>query len=157
MWVSPQKRFLEVPEIAEVKLDRANFQRLAKARIDDAKALLDNQRWDGAYYLAGYAVECGLKSCIIAKLLATDEFPEKSFSDNCWTHNLTQLVSLAGLKDKLDADADVSLNWTLVKDWNETVRYDLKGASDAKSKAEDLYHAVTDSAHGVLLWIQMHW
>ena len=117
-----------------MKLDRANFQRLAEARIDDAKTLLDNQRWDGAYYLAGYAVECGLKSCIIAKLLSTDEFPEKSFSSNCWTHNLSQLVSLAGLKDKLETDPDVNLNFTLVKDWNETVRYDLKDAIDARSK-----------------------
>jgi HEPN domain-containing protein len=140
-----------------VKLDRANFQRLAQARIDDAKTLLDNQRWDGAYYLAGYAVECGLKSCIIAKLLSTDEFPEKSFSSNCWTHNLSQLLSLAGLKDKLEIDPDVNLNFTLVKDWNEAVRYDLKGAIDARTRAEELYFAVTDPAHGVLSWIQKHW
>lgn len=140
-----------------MKLDRVNFQRLTEARIQDAKVLLDIQRWDGAYYLVGYAVEFGLKSCIIAKLLATDEFPEKSFSNNCWTHNLSQLVSPAGLKDKLDADQDVNLNWLLVKDWNEAVRYDLKNASDARSKAEDLYHAVTESAHGVLPWIRMHW
>lgn len=140
-----------------MKLDRANFQRLAEARIDDAKVLLDNGRWDGAYYLAGYAVECGLKSCIIARLLATDEFPEKNFSTNCWTHNLTQLVSLAGLKTLLDADPDVSLNWTIVKDWNETVRYDLKGAPDAQTKAEELYRAVTDATHGVLTWIRIHW
>jgi hypothetical protein len=81
----------------------------------------------------------------------------EEFSNSCWTHNLSQLVTLAGLKDKLEADQDVILNWTLVKDWNETVRYDLKGASDAKSKAGDFYRAVTDSAHGVLSWIQMHW
>jgi hypothetical protein len=140
-----------------VKLDRANLQRLAQARIEDATVLLDNQRWDGAYYMAGYAVECGLKSCIIAKLLNTDEFPEKSFSTNCWTHNLSQLVQLAGLKDKLDANADVSLNWAIVKDWNEAVRYVLKGDSDAKTKAEDLYQAVGDSVNGVLPWIQTHW
>jgi hypothetical protein len=150
--VSPAGR-----EIEAVKLDRANFQRLAHARIEDAKVLLDNQRWDGAYYLAGYAVECGLKSRIIAKMLITDEFPEKSFSNNCWSHNLTQLVSLAGLKDTLDSDVDVSLSWTIVKDWNESVRYDLKSASDAKTTAADFYRAVTDPEYGVLPWIQTHW
>ncbi len=29
----------------------------------DAEVLLDAGQWSGAYYLAGYAVECGLKAC----------------------------------------------------------------------------------------------
>ena len=140
-----------------MKLDRANFQRFAEARIGDARVLLDNQRCDGAYYLAGYAVECGLKSCIIARLLITDKFPERSFSINFWTHNLSQLISLAGLKERLDKNQDVSLDWVLVKDWNETVRYDLRGINDGKSWAEEFYRAVTESPNGVLPWIQIHW
>jgi hypothetical protein len=38
-------------------MNRADFQRLADIRIDEAAALLAQQKWDGAYYLAGYAVE----------------------------------------------------------------------------------------------------
>jgi hypothetical protein len=43
--------------------------------------LLGLQCWSGAYYLAGYAVECGLKACIIKCLMTTDQFPERKFSE----------------------------------------------------------------------------
>ena len=36
------------------------MQQLAEDRILDAASLLAVGRWSGAYYLAGYAVECGL-------------------------------------------------------------------------------------------------
>jgi len=39
---------------------------MAEERLRDAKALLDGQRWEFAYYSAGYAVECALKSCVLA-------------------------------------------------------------------------------------------
>jgi len=45
---------------------RDDFQKLANDRIADAKHLLEGKRWGEAYYLAGYAVECALKSCVIA-------------------------------------------------------------------------------------------
>ena len=45
-------------------MNRADFQRLADVRIDEAGVLLAAGRWSGAYYLAGYAVECALKACI---------------------------------------------------------------------------------------------
>jgi len=62
-------------------MNRADWQKLASERVKDAKALLKTKRWAGAYYLAGYAVECGLKSCIIAYLMKRDEFPERRFSE----------------------------------------------------------------------------
>ncbi len=43
-------------------MNRAELQRLAKDRLLDAKALFAARRWSGAYYLAGYAVECALKA-----------------------------------------------------------------------------------------------
>lgn|GEM_PF-29722 len=76
---------------------RADFQQLAEVRLQEAKALLDLGLWDGAYYLAGYAVEVALKACIIKKVMATDAFLEKKFSENCWTHDIEKLVVLAGL------------------------------------------------------------
>ena len=80
---------------------RADFQQLADVRLREAKALLDLGMWDGAYYLAGYAVEVALKACIIKAVMATDAFPEKKFSENCWTHDLEKLIVLAGLSAKL--------------------------------------------------------
>src|SRR5262249_32127022 len=55
---------------------RSDFQQLADVRIDEAAVLLAQGKFDGAYYLAGYAVECGLKACI-ARLTSQDDYPPK--------------------------------------------------------------------------------
>jgi HEPN domain-containing protein len=137
-------------------VNRAELQRLAKERISDAKVLLAARHWSGAYYLAGYAVECALKACI-AKLMKSEEFPDKTFAEKCWTHNLPQLLGLAGLKADLEtamrADADLEENWDAVKEWNESSRY----ARKTKADAEDLYEAITDKKHGVLSWLKRRW
>ncbi len=138
-------------------MTRADLQWLAEERIRDAKALLAAGRWAGAYYMAGYAVECGLKACIIARLMQTDEFPEKRFSEQCWTHNLVQLVHLAGLQAALAADAaadpDLANNWDVVKDWSESSRY----LRTTKADAQELNDAITAKKHGMLPWIKSRW
>ena len=50
---------------------------LANARVADAEALLQSRRWAAAYYLLGYAVECGLKACA-ARQFQQDEVPDKT-------------------------------------------------------------------------------
>jgi HEPN domain-containing protein len=138
-------------------VNRADLQQLANDRIADAKVLLAGKRWGGAYYLSGYAVECGLKSCVIVYLMHTDQFPEKRYSEQCWTHSLKQLLELAGLKDDFAsaglADPDLLANWDIVKDWSESSRY----VRTTKVKAEQLYDAVTEKRHGVLPWIKERW
>jgi len=42
-------------------MNRADFQQLADERISEAAVLLAASKFSGAYYLAGYAVECALK------------------------------------------------------------------------------------------------
>src|SRR5262245_4862095 len=97
------------------RVTRSHLQRLAKERLREARALLAARCWSGAYYLAGYAVECGLKACIIKYLLTTDQFPGRKFSEQCWTHDLRQLFAAAGLKGSFDAaiaaDRDLRANW----------------------------------------------
>lgn len=142
-------------------LSRADFQSLAEMRVADAHVLLDAQRWDGAFYLAGYAVELGLKSCIVARLLRTDEFPDKNFSSRCYQHKPMLLLREAGLEGMLDAamalDPDLETNWGIVNTWEETVRYEFISSTDPQKKAEDFYGAVTDPQHGVLSWIKNYW
>ena len=137
-------------------MNRLELQRLAKERIGDAKALLAARRWSAAYYLAGYAVECAIKACI-AKLMKSEEFPDKKFAEKCWTHNLVQLLDLAGLKDDFDAalraDPDLRKNWDTVKEWKEESRY----ARTAKADAEKLCEAIADKKHGVLSWLKLRW
>ncbi len=138
-------------------MTKAEFQELAEQRLVEARALLDQGPWDGAYYLAGYAVELALKACIIKALLATDAFPDKEFSRNCYTHVVEKLVGLAKLegarKAAMDADPDLSTNWGLAKDWSEEKRYHRID----KAEAEDLFAAIADAVHGVLPWIKTQW
>jgi HEPN domain-containing protein len=135
---------------------RSDLQKLAAERITDARALLAAKRWTAAYYLAGYAVECGLKTCI-AKLTQAEKFPDKSHAEQCWTHDLNRLVTVAGLKAVRDsevaANSEFRDNWRTVTAWDESSRY----LRISKGDAEVLYEAVTDRKHGVMLWMRLHW
>jgi HEPN domain-containing protein len=138
-------------------VNRLEFQRLAEDRIADAKILLDAGRWAGAYYLAGYAVECGLKACI-ARLTNQDDFPrDRKFVEECYTHNLEKLLRAAGLKPALDADTLANpifaSHWGVARDWQETSRYEQK----TQSEATELYEAITNNSDGVLPWIRLRW
>jgi HEPN domain-containing protein len=61
------------------------LRQLAEERLLDAAALLAARRWAGAYYLAGHAVECGLKACI-ARLTNAEDFPPKVKVVQDWLH-----------------------------------------------------------------------
>ncbi len=41
-------------------MNRAQLQELTKLRVEEAKILYENNCFNGAYYLLGYAVECAL-------------------------------------------------------------------------------------------------
>jgi hypothetical protein len=75
-----------------------------------------------------------------------------------YTHKVEQLVVHAGLQVAFlaarQADADLDVNWTVVKDWDEKARYERKRT---RAEAEALYKAITDLGHGVLPWIKSHW
>lgn len=62
-------------------LTRVEWQCTADVRVRDAEALLKARRWSAAYYLAGYAVECGLKACVVVyvKRNADLVFREKKY------------------------------------------------------------------------------
>jgi hypothetical protein len=106
---------------------RADWQQIAEERLLAAQALLGAKLWASAYYIAGYAVEAGLKSCILVRIGAAPEvlFQESGnkFSADCWTHDIEKLVGLAGLKTVRDTDiaANVAMgnHWGLVTKWNE--------------------------------------
>ena len=138
-------------------MNRAELHRLTKDRLRDAKALLAVRRWSGAYYLSGYAVECALKACVIVYLMKSDEFPPRRFSEQCWTHDLTQLIGLARLQAAFDAalaaDPVLKTHWGTVQEWDESSRYVRR----TRKKARLLYNAITDKKHGVLTWVRLHW
>jgi hypothetical protein len=139
-------------------VNRAELQQLAADRILDAQALLAAGRWSGAYYLTGYAVECGLKSCVLAYVERTGViFEDRKFLEGCWTHELERLVNTADLQRKLGpakaANPALARSWDIAIGWKETSRYQQK----TQPEAEELYEAVTNDPNGVLRWIQICW
>jgi hypothetical protein len=138
-------------------MNRNDFQALSRLRVHEAKQLLDRQCYAGTYYLLGYAVECAIKSCI-AKQTNRYDFPRKTAERDCYIHDLTKLVSTAGLWPKLQNEMKVNPsltdNWAIVKDWNETSRY---VNSVPKKQAQDFYSACTSRKHGVLSWLKKFW
>jgi HEPN domain-containing protein len=139
-------------------LNRTDLQQLAEDRGLDAETLLSSGRWSGAYYLAGYAVECALKACL-AKKTSLHDFPDKSFAQQAFTHNIAELLNLAGLRIQLQLDSTpaanptLGVNWQRVKDWDEKARYQQRDEAEARR----FYQAVTDAANRVLPWIKRHW
>lgn len=138
---------------------RAEWQDLAEERLLDAAALLAAQRWAAAYYICGYAVECGLKACLVKYVENKPHivFGSKEFSRDCWTHSLTELLKQCELKDIRDADGLASpalgLNWQTAGQWNEDSRY----RKMSKANAEKLYEAITHPTDGVMKWIRKFW
>lgn len=137
---------------------RTEFQQLADVRVAEAAALLAAQQWSGGYYVAGYAVEFGLKACILAHVERTGAiFEDKKFSEKCWTHDIEILLALAGLQADRDTEAPRGSTkrskWDTVGVWNEQSRY----KRFTQAAAEGLYSAITDLTEGVLPWIKTHW
>ena len=100
-------------------MNRKNFQSIARLRRSEAASLLKTRYYAGAYYLIGYAVECGLMTCI-AKQTKRHDFPDKSLVKQVFTHDLEKLVKLSGLATTLETDLkankNLELNWAIVKD-----------------------------------------
>ncbi|MBD3628195.1 HEPN domain-containing protein [Cyclobacterium sp.] len=136
-------------------MNREGLKELSQLRIREAKTLLANQFYDGAYYLCGYSVECALKACI-AKNTKQYDFPDKKVVIESHTHEIIKLVKIAGLEIDLKnnlTDPKFQLNWNLVKDWSEISRY----KRNSELEALDLYSAITARKHGIMTWIKRHW
>jgi HEPN domain-containing protein len=138
-------------------MNRRDFQELAETRLLDAKALFEAKRFDAAYYLAGYVVECALKACI-AKKTREHDFPPKDGS-RYYQHDLEKLLHWAfegEFQQDQKADATLAGYWLLVTRWNEESRYELRG-DQAEKLAEDMLLAVSDREHGVLKCLSKYW
>lgn len=137
-------------------LSRQRLQKLSIGKIEDAQLLLDAERWDNAYYLAGYAVELALKACIASRF-AAEAIPDKKFVLAIHSHNLRELVGLAGLKTELQAreaaSSHFAASWGITARWVPDTRYEENDAVAAQL----LILAIRDPDDGVLPWIQNYW
>lgn len=111
------------------------FREVARVRLEDAAVLLEQKRYGGAIYLAGYAVECLLKWAVTERqscIYLPAEFE---------VHDLDELLVAAGLHDRLQSTGQL---WAVYSDLNEAwgpdLRYHAKGPKP--KDAERLYQAI---------------
>jgi len=152
---------------------RSDFQWLAKTRIQEAKALLDKGLFHGAYYLAGYAVECA--EGIIVKRIRRSELPDKTLMNDLYTHNLKKLLGLADLQveyKQASANRQFADNWDVIRNWSEEARYMTLGrlrvtdvqpspnigpqGPTAEGSARELYNANRSAAWSTP-WLKKFW
>lgn len=126
-------------------------------RLDDARVLINSARWRGAMYLAGYAVECLLKT----KLMRMYDCRHLQELENelqqrgvlgahatVFTHHLEVLLRLTAGTDRLRKDQALWRLFTLVNQWVPAWRYSAN-VSDADD-ATDFMAAV----EAVSRWIE---
>jgi len=146
-----------MPQIYSRLMNRTDLQRLANLRLSEARTLFQAGAFEGAYYLAGYAIECALKACI-AKQIREFDFPERRLIERSYTHNLTQLLEVSGVKAQFEeataASEALRVSWSIVKDWTEASRYII---GTTEKSAQDMLAAVGDDSTGVLTWLKKHW
>jgi HEPN domain-containing protein len=139
-------------------MNSSDFQKLSAIRLEEARVLLRNKQYAGAYYLAGYVIECALKACIAAKTKATEFPPKPDIVRDYYKHDLVGLLRAAELKEKLEAKCKSSkkfeINWDVVIDWTEQTRYET---NIDRQTARMMLRAVGDSRNGVLRWMKMYW
>ncbi len=138
-------------------MNKTDLEKLTQIRLAEAKILLSSGHYHGAYYLTGYVIECALKACV-AKQVQQYDFPNKQLANASHSHRLSELLNVAGLKPDLlqkeQEDIDFSFNWTIIKDWSETSRYE---SHIEQAQAVDMFNAVADEKSGVLAWLKTYW
>ena len=137
-------------------MNRTHLQKLSRARLRDARKLLENGQHDGAYYLTGLAIECALKACI-SKMTQRYDFPDKKTVNDSWSHDFGGLLKIAGLEallsSKIVADAGFKSNWQTISKWDVNSRYQFRSLREAR----DFYSAATSRRTGIMPWIRENW
>ena len=133
------------------------LQQLTTRRLDEARALLAAQQFSGAWYIAGYAVELALKACV-CKALSLMSYPENEVKKAFLTHQVSDLVLLAGLRDQLQRERSArpmfAGNWDVVAGWAPSDRYVMERT---QQEVNDLLQAMQDPREGVITWLSQQW
>jgi HEPN domain-containing protein len=118
-------------------------------RLEGAEALLREDRWRGAMYLAGYSLECVLKKKLMEKfacfhLLQLEEALHQrgllGAETTIFTHHLESLLRVGGGLERMRRDPGTWGEFRIANEWVPAWRYspDLANRQDA----EDFLRAV---------------
>jgi hypothetical protein len=136
-----------------------DIRQLADLRIIEAENLNTVGYPDGAFYLAGYAVELYLKAKICENLnlptFYTQYAPKTDLARTFLIHNLDRLLLLSGLLPKFEAekirDPIFKTHWVNIEPWSEKNRYDGQGTHLNKTTTEFI-----ESVKFITQWIKVN-
>lgn len=97
---------------------------LAKERLADAKALYEASRFEGAFYLCGYAVEMGLKYKACITLDWDEYYSEGREYQSFKTHKFDELLRFSGLEKQ--KSSLFLAEWLIITKWDSEIRYSSK-------------------------------
>jgi len=136
-----------------MSISRVQLKALSRLRRREAQLLFEARLYDGAAYLAGYAVELALKARI-CRVLDLTEYPDTGEMRRTFaTHDLNQLLKLAGLERKLETSGS-----SLVEMWPSVARslperrYQAAGTT-TEAEVRGILNAVDE----VRRWITKYW
>lgn len=121
----------------EIMIAVAELDRISRARLDDARALLAADRLDAALYICGYAVEVGLKARI-CRVLSWAGFPSTGAEFQSYrsfqVHELDVLLRLSGQEERVKT---VHVDqWSVASRWNAESRYNTVGTTERREVIE---------------------
>jgi hypothetical protein len=109
--------------------------------------------------MAGYAIECALKACIVRRFEGEPGliFAERDVTNQSWTHDFDKLIKAASVQTELEAEKSLNpqfaANWLLVGKWSEASRYTTR----QQAEVDEFFRAVFDDPDGVLTWVMDRW
>ncbi len=104
---------------------------LACERLADAKALYGTGRFEGAFYLCGYAVEMGLKYKTCKTLDWDVYYSEGQEYKSFKTHDVDELLRFSGMEKQ--KNSLFMAEWLVITKWDPEIRY-----SSQKQTQEDV-------------------
>jgi HEPN domain-containing protein len=122
------------------------YVQVAEERLEDARTLLNEGRYAGAFYLCGYGVECGLKALLLERSTAARRLGlRKSFRGKLG-HDLEWIKKK--LRDRgTSVPRHLARAFASVNTWSTTLRYDT--AARTRHEAASLLRNVELIAHWV--------
>ena len=129
-----------------------DLDNIARARIEDAKALSAVGQFDGATYLCGYAIEVALKARI-CRTLNWPEFPATRAEFQAYrsfqTHELDVLLHLSGQEARIKQNQFAL--WNVVAVWKVELRYNIAGTTQQAHAAAMIQAAGGNSGKSMMV------
>jgi HEPN domain-containing protein len=124
------------------------FFKVAMQRYEDAQLLLEGDRNTAANYLAGYAVECGLKALLLSAVTANECLEVVESFRGSEGHNLDVLKARYRRRSQSIFPKAISGDLAYVNLWSTSLRYEPSNASSREAKR------FLTSTEAILGWIK---